>query len=82
MMSLVVVGFVVAVASASSGPLSARIVSGLKLKYPLSDIERVLRCWDNFEKGVKLERFVNNDPEIHQQADCFVDGLNGIVLSR
>lgn len=64
-------------ARASPGSLSSRIVSGLKLKYPPREIERVLRCWDNFERGAKLDRFIGGDPEMHQQADCFVDGLNG-----
>lgn len=55
--------------------LSTRIANGLKLKYPLQDITRVLTCWDKFTAGQKLDRFVDDNKEIHQIADCFVDGL-------
>ena len=64
----------------SAGPLSSRIVNGLKLKYPqVSDISRVLTCWENFENGKKLDRFVDGNQEIKQEADCFVDNLTSTV---
>lgn len=77
---LLLIFLVSRVTLAVAGALSARIVNGLKLKYPVSDITRVLTCWDRFEKGEKLDRYLDDNKEIYQQADCFVDGLTSVCF--
>ena len=66
--------------STGAPSLSSRIVNGLKLKYPVNEINRVLTCWDRFERGEKLDRYVDDGKQIYQQADCFVDGLTSEYL--
>ena len=39
-----------------------------------------MKCWDNFERGEKLNRYLDDGKEILQTADCFVDGLQAICF--
>jgi hypothetical protein len=55
--------------------LSDRIATGLKTKFGESSVQRIIKCWDTFAKGESLERYVNDDKETLQVAQCFVEGL-------
>lgn len=59
--------------------LSSQLAQELKRMHSIEenrDISRVITCWDNFVDGKKLHTFVGGNPEIEQQADCFIDGLH------
>ena len=57
--------------------LADKITNAVKLKFQDStdSITRVIKCWDNFSKGIKVNRYLDSKEEILQQADCYVDGL-------
>jgi len=63
----------------SMNSLSQRIRTSVKAKFPESS-SRVLECWDKFEKGDKLHRYIDDKKEVLQTADCFVDGLRAMCF--
>ena len=61
----------------SSISLNDRIRAGVERKYPTT-CTRVLKCWDNFVSGAKLNRHIDEAGECLQTADCFVEGLRAM----
>jgi aspartyl/asparaginyl beta-hydroxylase (cupin superfamily) len=60
----------------SSMQLHDRINNGLKAKYSSQQIDRVLKCWDNFAEGKKFERYLDDSKKVLQTADCYIEGLS------
>ena len=67
-----------AVRMSSAPSLAEKIKSSVITKYnSKGQVDRVVECWDNFNTGAKLNRYLDSDggKEVHQTADCFVTGL-------
>jgi len=55
--------------------LADRIRNGVLNKFPRDEVSRVITCWDNFNAGKKLHRYLDEDKKVLQDAMCYVDGL-------
>lgn len=59
----------------SSATLSFRIKEALNIKYGgtsltsdnRQDISRVVKCWEDFAAGKKLERYIDSEKQIYQR---------------
>ena len=56
--------------------LSDRIKNNLLGKYGVQDVQRVVKCWDSFSKGELMERYLDDNQQVFQSAQCFVEGLS------
>eukprot|EP01041_Mallomonas_annulata_P016980 gene16980-35210_t len=55
--------------------LGDRIRTAVINKFEVSDVNRVIKCWDEFSAGNKLSRYLDAEEKVLQTADCYVDGL-------
>ena len=63
-------------------PLSTRVKDAAVAKFgPEGDVDRVVKCWEDFVAGKSMDRFVDGEAkEIRQTAECFVEGLRAICF--
>ncbi|KAJ1427068.1 Aspartyl/Asparaginyl beta-hydroxylase-domain-containing protein [Ochromonadaceae sp. CCMP2298] len=60
----------------SSVSLADKIASAVTQRFQGQDVARVVSCWTEFSKGNSVNKFLDDDQKINQQADCYVAGLS------
>jgi hypothetical protein len=61
--------------SSMSMSLAEKISSAVTQKFSGLDVTRVTSCWDAFSAGKHVNHYLDEDKQVLQQAECYVQGL-------